>query len=81
MPSSLKRFEASDFREERLRSFRLVLVSQIYGLLKGDKDKMQLLLNRFLIIIGFIFIFQCVFLARFWGDFAKEKARLDSLKT
>ena len=39
----------------------MVLVSQIYGLLKGDKDNMQLFLNRFLVIIGFIFIFSmCV---------------------
>ena len=43
---------------------------------------MQLLLNRFLIIIGFIFIFSmCVPPQDGSGsDFAKEKARLDSLR-
>ena len=60
----------------------MVLVSQIYGLLKGDKDNMQLLLNRFLVIIGFIFIFSmCVPPQDSSGnDFAREKARLDSLR-
>ena len=60
----------------------MVLVSQIYGLLKGDKDNMQLLLKRFLVIIGFIFIFSmCVPPQEGSGnDFAKEKARLDSLR-
>ena len=54
----------------------------MYGLLKGDKDNMQLLLNKFLIIIGFIFIFSmCVPPQDGSGsDFAREKAILDSLR-